>query len=158
MNIGAFGIAIWVQNKGGGIDVDDFNGLGSWAPVPALAMAVCLFSLTGLPPTGGFFGKFFVFRAAIDSGLTWLVIIAALNSAVSAFFYLRVIVAMYFRPASEDVKTRNQPTGAFFLSAAMIIVTIAILFLGIYPGPALDLAKDSAGQLFQVVKIATGQP
>jgi NADH-quinone oxidoreductase subunit N len=158
MNMGAFGIAIWLQNKGEGIDEENFNGLGSWAPIPALAMAVCMFSLTGLPPTGGFFGKFFVFRAAIDNGYTWLAIVAALNSAVSAFFYLRVIVAMYFRPAPEGIKERAQPTGALFMSTAMLAVIGVIIFMGIYPGPVIDWAKDSAAPLFQIVKTAAGQP
>jgi NADH-quinone oxidoreductase subunit N len=158
MNMGAFGIAIWLQNKGEGVDEENFNGLGSWAPIPALAMAVCMFSLTGLPPTGGFFGKFFVFRAAIDNGYTWLAIVAALNSAVSAFFYLRVIVAMYFRPAPEGIKERAQPTGALFMSTAMLAVIGVIIFMGIYPGPVIDWAKDSAAPLFQIVKTAAGQP
>ncbi|NWJ44834.1 MAG: NADH-quinone oxidoreductase subunit N [Chloroflexi bacterium] len=157
MNMGAFGIAIWLQNTGNGIDEEDYNGLGSWAPIPALAMAVCLFSLTGLPPTGGFFGKFFVFRAAIDSDLTWLVIIGALNSAVSAFFYLRIIVAMYFRPAPEGIKERAQPTRALFITTALVLITAAILILGIYPGPALDWARDGATPFFEGIKTAIGK-
>src|SRR5689334_16149747 len=75
MNIGAFAILIYVQNRQGGADVQDFDGLGQWSPLAALAMAWCLLSLTGIPPTGGFFGKFYVFRAAIDNGYTWLAVI-----------------------------------------------------------------------------------
>jgi NADH-quinone oxidoreductase subunit N len=158
MNMGAFGIAIWLQNTGKGIDEEDYNGLAQWAPIPALAMAVCLFSLTGLPPTGGFFGKFFVFRAAIDSGLAWLAIVGALNSAVSAFFYLRIIVAMYFRPAPEGAREKALPTGALFMSVAMVVVIIAIIATGIYPGPVVEWATDSAGTLFQTVRTAAGLP
>jgi len=88
MNMGAFAILIYVQNRVGGPDVDDFDGLGTWAPGMALAMGFCLLSLTGIPPTGGFLGKFYVFRAAIDNGYTWLAIVGVLNSSVSAFFYL----------------------------------------------------------------------
>ncbi|MEI6046173.1 MAG: NADH-quinone oxidoreductase subunit N [Chloroflexota bacterium] len=158
MNIGAFGILIYLQNQQGGAEVDDFNGLARWSPIAALAMALCLFSLAGIPPTGGFFGKFFVFRAAINSNLLWLTIIGALNSAVSAFFYLRVVVAMYFNPQSEESKSKLVPTRSFFLTAALVIICVAILVLGLYPDPALKLAQDGATPLFQVVKAAAGQP
>lgn len=158
MNIGAFGILIYVQNRQGGAEVDDFSGLARWSPITALAMAICLFSLAGIPPTGGFFGKFFVFRAAINNGLLWLAIIGALNSAVSAFFYLRVVVSMYFNPAPEGLERKLESGRSAFLTTAMVIICIAILFLGIYPNPALQLAQDGATPLFTVIKAATGQP
>ncbi len=158
MNIGAFGILIYVQNRQGGANVDDFSGLGRWSPIAALAMALCLFSLAGIPPTGGFFGKFFVFRAAINNGLLWLAIVGVLNSAVSAFFYLRVVVSMYFAPAPEGIENRLQSGRSFYLTTALVIICIAILFLGIYPTPALNLAQDGAAPLFQAIKTAVGQP
>lgn len=148
MNIGAFAVIAWIQYKGGGPNLEDFNGLATWSPASALLMAVFLFSLTGLPPTGGFLGKFFVFRAAIDNGYTWLAIVGVLNSAVSAFFYLNVIVSMYFRPPPTGVE-RVRTGGSVLLFSALIIITIAIIIFGIYPGPALDLAKDGASPLFE---------
>jgi NADH-quinone oxidoreductase subunit N len=158
MNIGAFAILIYVQNREGGANVDDFSGLGRWSPVAALAMAICLFSLAGIPPTGGFFGKFFVFRAAINNGLLWLAIIGVLNSAVSAFFYLRVVVSMYFSPVPEGLESRLDRGRSLFLTAAMVIICVAIILLGIFPNPALQLAQDGAAPLFQVVRTAAGNP
>jgi len=158
MNIGAFAILIYVQNRQGGANVDDFSGLGRWSPVAALAMALCLFSLAGIPPTGGFFGKFFVFRAAINSDLLWLAIIGVLNSAVSAFFYLRVVVSMYFNPAPDGIERRLDSGRSLFLTVAMVVICVAIIALGVYPTPALGFAQDGAAPLFQVVKSAFGQP
>ncbi len=158
MNIGAFAILIYVQNRQGGAEVDSFAGLARWSPFAALAMAVCLFSLAGIPPTGGFFGKFFVFRAAINDGLLWLAIVGVLNSTISAFFYLRVVVSMYFQPAPEGIEQRLQPGRSLFLGAAMIIICVAILLLGILPDPALKLAQDGATPLFQSIQPAVGQP
>ena len=141
------------------------NGLSTWAAAPALAMAICMLSLTGIPPHGGFFGKFFVFRSAINNGLTWLAIIGVLNSAVSAFFYLRVIVAMYMNPVSEQIKQRVVDTSAKrggrtapFLTAAMVVVVIAIFVLGIVPDFALGAARTGANLFITTVKAATGTP
>ncbi|HEX2916424.1 MAG TPA: NADH-quinone oxidoreductase subunit N [Chloroflexia bacterium] len=156
MNIGAFGILIYVQNRQGGADVNDFNGLALWSPAAALAMAVCLLSLTGIPPTGGFLGKFYVFRAAIDNGYTWLAVVGVLNSAVSAYFYLRVIYTMYFYPVSDETRERLQPTKAGFIAAGLAIICVAILVLGIIPDPALNMARDGAAPLLQVVQTAVG--
>ncbi len=157
MNIGAFAILIYVQNRQGGADVKDFNGLAQWSPLAAIAMAWCLVSLTGIPPTGGFLGKFYVFRAAIDNGYTWLAIVGVLNSAVSAFFYLRVIYNMYFSPVPEDVQARIEPSKGGYIAFALVIISIAILVLGIFPDPALNLARDGASPLVQLGKAAIGQ-
>lgn len=157
MNLGAFAILIYVQNRQGGEDVDDFDGLATWAPGAALAMALCLISLTGIPPTGGFLGKFYVFRAAIDNGYTWLTIVGVLNSAVSAFFYLRIIYTMYFNPVSDEVRARLQPTKTGFLVAGMVIISVAILVLGLFADPAINLARDGANPLVQTVRTAVGQ-
>lgn len=156
MNMGAFGVLIYVQNRQGGPDVDDFDGLATWAPGIAAGMAFCLLSLTGIPPTGGFLGKFYVFRAAIDNGYTWLAIVGVLNSAVSAFFYLRVIYTMYFNQIRDEARARLQPSKTGFITAGVVVVCIALLLLGILPGPALDLARDGANPLIYVVKTASG--
>jgi NADH-quinone oxidoreductase subunit N len=96
MNIGAFGVVIWLQSRGGGTDIDDYNGLASRAPLAAAALAVCLLSLLGVPPLLGFWSKYYVIVAAIQANLVWLAVVVVLTSAVSAYFYLRVIAAMYF--------------------------------------------------------------
>ncbi len=96
MNIGAFGVVTWLQHRGHGVDLDDFYGLGSRSPLAALAMTVFMLSLMGMPPLVGFYAKYYVILAAIQNNLTWLAVIVVLMSAVSAFFYLRVVAAMYF--------------------------------------------------------------
>jgi NADH-quinone oxidoreductase subunit N len=156
MNMGAIAVVAWIQNKGGGSKISDFNGLSTWAPLSALLMAVCLVSLTGIPPTGGFVGKFYVFRAAIDNGYTWLAIVGALNSAVSAYFYLNLIFSMYFRPAPAGVE-RVQKGGAFLVFTGIALATIAVIFMGIYPSPLIDFAKEGAQPLFELTRTATGR-
>jgi NADH-quinone oxidoreductase subunit N len=156
MNIGAFAILIYVQNRQGGADVHDFDGLGQWSPAAALAMAWCLLSLTGIPPTGGFFGKFYVFRAAIDNGYTWLAVVGVINSAVSAFFYLRVIYTMYFNPVSDETKARLQPAQTGFIAIGMVLICAGILVLGIFPDPILNLARDGASPLTSL-RVAIGR-
>ncbi len=119
-------------------------------------MAFFMLSLTGIPPTGGFLGKFYVFRSAIDNGYTWLAVVGVLNSALSAFFYLRVIYTMYFNPIKDEARAQLQPSKSGFIAASVIVACIALLLLGILPGPALDLARDGANPLIYVVKTASG--
>jgi NADH-quinone oxidoreductase subunit N len=157
MNLGAFAILIYVQNRQGGVDVHDFDGLAQWSPMAALAMGWCLFSLTGIPPTGGFLGKFYVFRAAIDNGYTWLAIVGVIASTISAFFYLRVIYSMYFNPIPEETKARLQPAKNGFIATAIVLISAAILILGIYPDPVLNLARDGAAPLVQLTMTALGR-
>jgi NADH-quinone oxidoreductase subunit N len=100
-----------------------------------------LLSLAGVPPTGGFFGKFYVFRAAMQSSdLAWLVVAAVLNSMVSVYYYLRIVVAMYFR----DPVRPWQPFRSAGLAVVLIATVVVVLALGLVPGPAIDLA---AGRL-----------
>lgn len=156
MNIGAMAVVAWIQNKGGGSKVEDFNGLSTWAPLSALLMAVCLVSLTGIPPTGGFVGKFFVFRAAIDNGFVWLAIVGALNSAISAYFYLNIIFSMYFRPQPAGVE-RVRKGGSVLVISGIALATIAVIILGIYPAPVIDFAKSGAEPLFEIARTAAGK-
>ena len=102
MNIGAFAIIAWLQAHGRGDMLDDFNGLAVTSPLAAAAMAVFMFSLTGVPPLIGFYGKYYVILAAIQAHLTWLAVVVVIFSAISAYFYLRVVAAMYFgQPAGR---------------------------------------------------------
>lgn len=157
MNIGAFAILIYVQNRQGGADVDDFSGLATWAPGAAFAMLVCLLSLTGIPPTGGFVGKFWVFRAAIDNGYTWLTIVGVLNSSVSAYFYLRIIYTMYFSQVSDEARARIQPARSGFIAVGVGLACIAILVLGILPQLGIGFAQDGASPLIQNIRTAAGK-
>jgi len=136
--LGSFGVIAWIGNRQDErLFVDDWAGLGSSRPAVALAMTVFLLSLGGVPPTGGFFAKFFLFRAALESPqLYWLVVLGVLTSVVSVFYYLRVVVAMYFR---EPLRPLN-PTDAASTRAALVITAFAVLLLGIFPGPFVDWA------------------
>ena len=144
MQIGAFAVVTYFARQGEKyVNVDDLAGLGVRQPMVAAMLTIFLLSLIGVPLTGGFFGKFYIFRAALDSNLVWLTIIGLLNSAVAAYYYLRIIVVMYMREpgaASENVG----PVGPG-LRVAMIGSAIGTLVLGIFPGLVLDFAGRSAG-------------
>ena len=144
--LGAFGVIAWVGNRQDErLFVDDWAGLGASRPGVALAMTIFLLSLGGVPPIGGFFAKFYLFRAATESPqLTWLVVLGVLSSVVSVFYYLRVVVAMYFREAGR----RLEPTDAASTRVALILTAVTVLLLGIYPGPFVEWA----GPLVQAAK------
>jgi NADH-quinone oxidoreductase subunit N len=138
MNLGAFAIVAWMQSKGRGESVEDFSGLAVTAPLHAAAMAVFLFSLTGVPPLLGFYGKYYIIQAAIEANLTWLAIVVVLFSAVSAFYYLRLVATMYFgEPQGEPARTP-----ARFFGLGIAIMVVATLAFGILSGPILDLARQ----------------
>jgi NADH-quinone oxidoreductase subunit N len=132
--LGAFAVVSFVGSKGRErLLVDDWAGLASQHPGAALAMTICLLSLGGIPPTGGFFGKFVIFKAAMDvynGQLLWVVIIGIVNSAISIYYYLRIVTAMYFRDATQPFAPTRSP-GLLFVIALMPLL---ILELGIMPG------------------------
>ena len=102
MNIGAFAVISHVAARNEQhVRIDDFAGLGRREPATAALLAIFVFSLIGVPLTGGFFAKFYVFQAALDSHLVWLTVLGLINSAVAAFYYLKIIVAMYMREPGE---------------------------------------------------------
>ncbi len=119
--------------------IDDYNGLGKRAPLTALLMTILLFSLAGIPPTFGFYTKFVLFLSAIQGGLVWLAIIAVLNSALSVYYYARIVMRMYWsEPEGGVIK---EPKGYVI---ALLLAVSAILILGIYPEPAYRLALSAA--------------
>jgi NADH-quinone oxidoreductase subunit N len=136
--IGAFGIVAWLGSRGDErLQLDDWAGLAQRHPAAALAMTLFMLSLGGVPPTAGFFGKFYLFRAALAKpGMATLVIIAVLNSVVSVFYYLRVVTAMYFR----EVGREPQPLRSTALNAALLIAAIAVLGIGLLPRWLIDTA------------------
>jgi NADH-quinone oxidoreductase subunit N len=142
--LGSFGVLAWIGNrKDERLFVDDWAGLGSSRPGVALAMTLFLLSLGGVPPTGGFFAKFYLFRAALASPqLYWLVVIGVLSSVVSVYYYLRVVVAMYFREPGRPLT----PTDAASTRAALLITAVAVLLLGIFPGQFVDWAGPFLGK------------
>jgi|WetSurMetagenome_2_1015567.scaffolds.fasta_scaffold00939_7 NADH-quinone oxidoreductase subunit N len=126
MNIGAFGIVI-LLNKGE--QISDYCGLSKSHPLIAAVMLVFMFSLTGIPPTAGFIGKFNIFAAAINAGFTWVVVIAVIFSAISAFYYLRVVMNMYMKTSEEDSLITTSPS----LGIALFLSVLAVLVIGILP-------------------------
>jgi NADH-quinone oxidoreductase subunit N len=142
MNIGAFGVVILLNRVGGvGDELDDFAGLAKVSKASAFVMLVFMFSLAGIPPTAGFAGKFYIFMAAVNSGYVWLAVIGVLNSAVSAYYYLRVIMRMYMsEPVHEPVL--NVSTA---ISAILFVAVVGILAIGIFPEFFLNLALSSVG-------------
>ncbi len=129
----------------GGTSLADYKGLGRRHPAAGAALALFLFSLAGIPPTAGFFAKFYLFRSAVDVGLITLVVVAVVNSAISAFYYLRIMVSMYMESPSAEPAS---PKPSVAVSAVVIICILAVLVLGLYPAPVLDAAIKSAASLF----------
>jgi NADH-quinone oxidoreductase subunit N len=136
--LGAFGVVAWIGNrKDERLFIDDWAGLASSRPGVALAMTVFMLSLGGVPPTGGFFGKFYLFRAAMESPqLYWLVVVGVLNSVVSIYYYLRIVVAMYFRDPTRPL----QPTDGASMRAGLLLTAIAVVLLGVFPSTFVDWA------------------
>jgi NADH-quinone oxidoreductase subunit N len=141
MNIGAFAIIILVGKKGeSNGNVQDFAGFGVKHPVLAVAMSIFLFSLAGMPPTAGFIGKFYLFSGAIQKGYVWLAIIGVLNSAASVYYYLRVMVYMYMKDATEEFDWM-QVTAPMALCVTISVV--GSLIPGIVPSLILEFAQQA---------------
>ena len=143
MNVGAFAVVSWFSRQGERyVDIDDFAGLGWQQPLPAALFSLFLLSLIGVPLTGGFFGKFYIFKAALDSNLVWLAVFGLLTSAVGAYYYLRILVVMYMREPAEPAQTA--PAVGPGMQAALWISAIGTLILGIFPSALLDFLRGSS--------------
>ncbi len=139
-NLGIWSTVLMLRrHEYAGERIDDFDGLHRRQPFAAFAMVVFLLSLGGIPPTAGFIGKYFLFAAAVQSGFGWLAIIAVLMSAVSMFYYLRLVVAMYLKEG-KDAEVLITP-GLRFVAIVCLIVTLAF---GVLPTPLIDQAVDSS--------------
>ncbi|MFC1949834.1 NADH-quinone oxidoreductase subunit N [Chloroflexota bacterium] len=142
-NLGVFTAIIAISNKINSDLIEDFSGMIKRAPVLTLVLSLCLISLIGMPPAVGFMAKFYIFRGAVQNGLLWLVIIAVLNSVISAYYYLRVVKVMWFgEPASEE-----KVSSSLALRLALLISAVGVLLLGILPGYIMGLA-ESASRMF----------
>lgn len=138
MNIGAFAVVIMLRTEGfSGENISDYEGLSKRHPLASALMLVFMFSLTGIPPTAGFVGKFYVFMAAVNAGYTWLVVVAVIFSVISAFFYLRIVMYMYMREPKTEVELSTSPA----LGLALTLTTLGVLVIGVLPGKLLDLAR-----------------
>ncbi len=144
MNVGAFAVISHIAGEGERyVTMEDYEGLGRRSPLLAAILTIFLLSLIGIPITGGFFAKFYVFSAALQANLVGLVIIGVLNSAVASYYYLRLIVVMYMREAREEVPVSPIPLG---LGAALAISLAATIYLGVLPGRLLDYAARTAAE------------
>jgi NADH-quinone oxidoreductase subunit N len=146
MNIGAFTVVILLGRKGQeNTGLDDYSGLAARSPLLAILMSVFMFSLAGFPPTAGFMGKFYVFSAAVKSGFVGLVVIGVLNSLLSVYYYLRVVVIMFMR--APEPEAQRIPI-AFGTGLVLLISVWGVLHLGILPESLLNLAQASISSIF----------
>ena len=139
-NMGAFTAIIAISNKVNSDLIDDYTGMGKRAPVLALVLSLCLVSLIGMPPAAGFMAKFYIFSSAVQHNLLWLVIIAVINSVISAYYYLRVVKVMWF---GDPASTEKVPSSGA-LRLALLLSSVGILLLGIIPGLLIGLAQLAA--------------
>jgi NADH-quinone oxidoreductase subunit N len=141
MQLGAFAVIVLMRRADIiGDELKDFSGLHHRQPFAAFAMLLFMLSLGGIPPTAGFMGKFWLFGAAIDSGYVWLAVIGVLNSAVSLYYYIRIVVFMYLRKET----TGSEPVMSPALRVTLAIAVAATLILGVYPRQLFDAAEASA--------------
>jgi len=147
MNVGAFAVVSHFAGAGERyVNLEDYAGLGRRSPILAATFTVFLLSLIGIPITGGFFAKFYVFSAALQANLVWLTIIGVLNSAIGAYYYLRIIVVMYMREPRDETPVTPIPLG---LGTALAISLAATIYLGVLPGRVLEYASRSAAELLR---------
>ena len=141
MNLGAFGVVILIgRQKDSYLSIYDYAGLGAQHPVLAASMALFMFALAGIPPTAGFVGKFYVFSAAVQAGYIWLAIIGVMNSVVSVYYYLRITVLMYMKPAEADL---GPVSFAPAVTATLALTALGIMLIGVFPGFIYNLAMNS---------------
>jgi len=137
-NLGAWAVVMAVEAaEGRGLAIEDYAGLSRRRPWVALAMAIFMLSLTGVPPTVGFLAKFYLFRAVIDAGLVWLAIVGVVTSLVSAYYYLRVVVVMYMQAGEPETRSES------WLNVSIGLTALATLALGLLPGPILAWAEQA---------------
>ena len=139
MNVGTFAFILSMERDGRPItSIDSLNLFAKKEPLKALAMLVLMFSLAGVPPMVGFFGKFYVLKAAVDAGMTWLALAGAVASVIGAFYYLRIVFFMYFGKETEGVDSRMAPAQWALLVAVAVIMVVGIVNLfGIQPAAAI---------------------
>ena len=147
-NLGAFGVVAALSERVGGDDLEHFDGMSKRAPFLSLLMLVFVLSLAGVPPLGGFFGKFYLFMAAVERdsvhfGLLWLVILGIFMSAVSLYYYLILLKHIYLAAPKESQRIRTP----FYLNATLGAVALAVIGFGIFPEPIVALLKTLAAKL-----------
>jgi NADH-quinone oxidoreductase subunit N len=145
MTVGTFAVVLALRRRGQSLEqIDDFAGLGRDQPMLALATAVFMFSLAGIPPLAGFFGKLYVFMAAVDAGLVWLAVVGVLTSVVGAYYYLRIVKLVYFDTAPEALDRGMEPELRGVIAVSALVTALFV----VVPGPILGTAQVAAAALF----------
>lgn len=147
-NVAAFGVIILISNISKSDQMEDLYGLSRRSPNLALVMLLALLSLGGIPPTAGFFGKFFIFKAAIDAGYWWLALIGILNAFVALYYYLNVVKYMYLYRSEEEEVAIPVSRGAW---VGLGFSTFFILLLGVYAGPAFEWTREAATAFYALI-------
>jgi NADH-quinone oxidoreductase subunit N len=144
MQLGAFAVIVMMRRQDVvGDELKDFSGLHFRHPLAAFAMLVFMLSLGGIPPTAGFMGKLWLFSAAIEAGYVWLAVIGVLNSAISLYYYIRIVVFMYLKTET----TGSEPVASPALAFTLAVAVVATIVLGMYPRLLFELADLSAQSL-----------
>ena len=146
MNLGAFYVAMLYSNGFQTESIEKYKGLGFRAPLQSVGLTIFLVSLTGLPPTGGFIAKLYIFGAAISGGWIWLVAVAGITTIISLFYYMRVVRNMFFYKPERDT---DKIDFGYRSTIVLMFLLIPTLILGIYFEPVLEFAKHSI-QMFGV--------
>jgi NADH-quinone oxidoreductase subunit N len=155
MNVGAFAVVTQATGYGESLrSIEDYRGLAVRRPILAALLAFFLLSLIGIPFTGGFFGKFYVFSAALQSGHVWLAVVGLLNSGVACFYYLRLLGSVYAKPADSESELTDAPMISVPAGIGLTLAAAATLMLGILPGHILHLANFASSSL----RTTTAQP
>ena len=144
--LGAFGVILCLRRQGKMVeDMNDLAGLGKTNPMLALAMVIFMFSLAGVPPLAGFFGKYFIFLAAVQAHMVPLAIIGVLTSVVAAYYYLRIIKIMYFDELAQPI----DPLPDFGVKAVVALTAIYMIVFTIWPAPVIDGAMDAVSSFMK---------
>jgi NADH-quinone oxidoreductase subunit N len=147
--LGAFGVITVLSGKDRDLDrLKDLEGMGRARPFMAVFFTAMLLSLAGIPLTAGFVGKFLVLSAGVDRALWTLAVILVLGSVVSIFYYLRVIVAMYMRPSDDRAEEANPISISLMGGLILAVLLLALLWLGVWPAPLLDLIRSTVSSLY----------
>ncbi len=148
MTFGAFAVVAMLR-KGGleGEEIEDFEGLTKRHPVGALLMLLFMVSLAGIPPTAGFIGKFYVFMSAVEAGMSWLAVVALIFAAISAYYYLRLVMVMYMREPGAVSETSPRLVMSPTVSVVLACAVAGVIVLGLYPNPLVQFAAQAVRSL-----------
>ena len=145
VKLGAFTIVSQLGGTGENhLSLDNYAGLSQRQPFVAAALSVYLLSLLGLPVTAGFFGKFYIFKAAVNSHLLWLAVLMAINSVIGAYYYLRVIVMMYMRESSAEAKSAAPVGFPLTVNFVLAFTVVGTLYFGLFPNRVLNFILQPA--------------